>query len=179
MSRRVLQLAILLFSFCGLSAVAPGADAPDLAGRWQGTSIESSHGIEAVAQDLFLNFKPVDKGFDLEWKVPGGGVESARFAPTEGHPGVFSAEAPSRGLFGLMSMFSGELNPLEGDPLVWARSGANTLVFYKLVIDEKGAFTLDRYETVLQDGALRLEFNRRSHDGPERSLTAKLEREGK
>lgn len=179
MPHRILHLAFFLLSSCGVMAAAYAADIPPLAGEWRGTAVESTGGIDTPANELFLKFEPADKGFDLEWKVPGGAAESARFIQTEGHPGVFSTQKASRGLFGVMSWFSGELNPLDGDPLIWARSGADTLVFYKLVIDEQGAFTLDRYETVLEGGALRLHFTRRSHDKPEQSLAVKLEREQK
>lgn len=173
MLRRFQISFFLLASFCLLTA-AYGSDVGRFAGQWRGAVIETSDGVDIAAEDMLLNLAPTDDGFELEWNAPGGGTERVRFVKTKDQPGVFSTRASKGGLLGFLS--SGELNPLAGDPLTWARLDGDTLVVYKLVIDDLGGFTLDRYERMLQDGMLWLHFTRRAHGEPQRSLVARLER---
>lgn len=170
---RSFQLVFLMLSLCGLPTAAHATGLGDFAGHWRGESIDSSDGLKVSKEDLSLKFSPIDGGFELEWKAPGGDVEKAGFVESEDKPGIFSARASSGGLLGFFSS-SEEVNPLDGDPLVWARLAGDVLIVYKLVIDEQGAFTLDRYENTLQSDTLRLRFSRRSHGKPEQSLDAHL-----
>lgn len=171
---RLLGLPFLLLAFAGPPAVAHGADTVSFEGQWRGTAVENSDGIDLDAPDLSLRLEPIDNGFELEWTGPGGGRESARFVETGEQPGVFAAQASKGGWLGFMS--SGAVDPLAGDPLTWARLDGDTLVVYKLVLDDRGAFTLDRHEASLQDGMLRLYLSRRAHGEPVRSLAARLDR---
>lgn len=169
---RLLQLTFLLLAFVG--AAAHGADTGGFAGQWRGVAVERSDGLDIAAQDLSLSLKPADGGFELRWSAPGGVMERAHFVETSDQPGVFAARVSKGGLLGFMS--SGVVNPLAGDPLTWARLDGETLVFYKLVVNNQGGFTLDRYETTLQDDMLRLRVTRRAHGETERSLVARLDR---
>jgi hypothetical protein len=174
---RSVVVSFLLFSVCGLVTAALGAEVDRFAGEWRGANIESNDGFEVAAKDLLLKLVPGDGGFELEWKAPGGAVEHAGFVASENQPGVFSAKASSGGLLGFFSS-SEEVDPLEGDPLTWARLDGDAFILYKLVIDERGAFTLDRYENTLQGETIRLRFTRRSHAESEQALVARLGRGG-
>ena len=46
------------------------------------------------------------------------------------------------------SMFGDEaaVNPLEGGALFWARTAGDGVYLYSLVIDDQGAFQIDRYD---------------------------------
>lgn len=173
---RPFQSAFLFLSLCGL-LTTHAADLRDFVGHWRGDAIESSDGLEVVKEQVLFKFSSVDDGFKLEWNTPGGDVEQAVFVESETQPGVFSVRASSGGLLGFLSS-SGEVNPLEGDPLTWAHLEADSLIVYKLVIDDQGAFTIDRYENAMQGETIQLRFTRRSQGDSEKAFVAKLKRAG-
>jgi len=171
------RISLILLSLYGVVLAAHAADTTRFAGHWRGAAVDSSDGFDVEAKDLSMRFEPADEGFELEWKTPGGPEEQVEFVETTKQPGVFSAKVSKGGFLGLFS--SPELNPLDGDPLVWARfAGEDTFIVYKLVIDNRGAFELDRYERTLEGDTLRLHYTRRAHGEPVRSLVARLQRSG-
>lgn len=172
MFRRAIHPLLLLVLF-GLAG-AHASDVERFAGHWRGVAIDSSDGFEVAAQELSVTFGTMEGGFELKWNTPGGDAESARFLESKDQPGMFSAEFSKGGFLGFFS--SDELDPLAGDPLTWARTDGDTYIVYKLVINDEGGFTLDRYARTLQNDVLRLDFTRRAHGEPVRSLAARLER---
>ena len=52
------------------------------------------------------------------------------------------------------------LNPLKGDPYVWARQEGGTLTVYAMVITEDGSYEMQQYDRKLTEDGLDLAFSR-------------------
>ncbi len=88
-----------------------------------------------------------------------------------GREGVH-ASAMARDVFGKAT----PLDPLKGDPLVWARIKGNTHVVYALIITEDGGYDLQGYSRTLNEEGLWLEFTRQKDDLPKLEISAQLVR---
>ena len=95
---------------------------------------------------------------------------TVQFAPT-GRPGVYAGKAKA-GWSMMDSMFGDEaaVNPLEGGALFWARTAGDSVYLYSLVIDDQGAFQIDRYDCRLDQGSLVVSVARRTGAGAEDPL---------
>lgn len=159
--QRVLLLAMLVWS--GLPAW--GADrTPAMAsfyGSYQGKSI-SANEDGLTERDIDVVIKPTDKGFHLSWttvvRVPKGGLTRKAYSidfTQMKRSGVY-ASAMRTDMFGNRV----PLDPLKGDPFVWAALGGDTLTVYSLHISEDGGYELQAYERALTADGLHLEFSR-------------------
>ena len=122
-------------------------------GDWQGKELtvdEGSGDLKATAEDLSVRIAPDDSGFRMHWtalarKESGGPLArhpvEARFEPAD-RPGVFVFDPEQSSL--LLSLFGDPAtnNPLEGEPLLWARLDGDTLSVYGLAINPDGSFDL-------------------------------------
>lgn len=171
--RRLLFSTLLLLPAAWTTPVvaAPAA----IAGRWVGAEIVRNEGFGLTAGRIFFRLAPVDGGFSLAWNVPGAVEERVLFEATE-RSGVYAASRPGRKLLGLFNADEG-IDPLAGDPLVWARLAGDALVVYRMTIDDHGAFMIDRCRVERKAGSLLLRCTRRIHGEGERALEARLERE--
>lgn len=52
------------------------------------------------------------------------------------------------------------LDPLKGDPYVWAHLNGGTLSLFSLLIDEDGNYMVQEYHRTLAKGGLNLEYKR-------------------
>ncbi|SEG81101.1 hypothetical protein [Marinobacterium lutimaris] len=91
-----------------------------------------------------------------------------------GREGI-DASAMAKDVFGK----SRPLDPLNGDPLVWARVKGNTHVVYALIITEDGGYDLQVYSRTLNAEGLWLEFTRQKDDLPKLEISAQLVRVSK
>jgi hypothetical protein len=153
-------LLIVLILAAG-PAFAQGALPDAFYGDWQGevTHSEGSVGFEAADEDLSVRIQPDEEGFRMRWTgliQQDGGVTrqpiEARFTPTS-RPGVFAFDPERSSL--LLSLFGAPAtnNPLEGEPLLWARLEGETLSVYGLAINADGGFDLYQHvRTLTGDG---------------------------
>lgn len=132
-----------------------------LAGRW----------ASKAGQPFTMDWSVEGDGFALRWTVPGRGEAEAAFI-TSGRPGVFVAGGRER-----WSMFGDKpVNPLVDGPLHWARAAADTVYVYSLVVDQNGAFVLDRYACHPEGEKLKVTLLRRLPDGQGEEMSMLLER---
>ena len=68
------------------------------------------------------------------------------------------------------------LDPLKGEPYVWARLHERTLTVHALHIKDDGGFEIQVYDRTLSDGGLRLRFARQDENGPLKELRGELKR---
>ena len=122
-------------------------------GDWQGKELTVDEGnadLKATAEDLNVQIVPDDSGFWMHWTAlsrdgTGGALArqpvEARFEPSD-RPGVFVFDSEQSSL--LLSLFGDPAtnNPLEGEPLLWARLEGDTLSVYGLAINPDGSFDL-------------------------------------
>ncbi|WP_037457736.1 hypothetical protein [Skermanella stibiiresistens] len=163
---RALTLGLML---AAMLALAPGAvRAADRAtlqkfiGNYVGQSISlADQGLSE--RDLAVTIKPYgDDGFSLDWttitKRPEGKSKqqsySVAFEPTP-RAGIFRA-AQRRNMFGHFT----PLDPMAGEPLLWAHLGTDTLTVQALLITEDGGYEIQTYERKLAAHGLDLTFSR-------------------
>ncbi|TVR99186.1 MAG: hypothetical protein EA406_04250 [Rhodospirillales bacterium] len=133
----------------------------DFFGIYEGQSISvTEYGLQT--RDLGVTIRPAKRGFSLSWTtvIHTESDEHSRksysidFVLTpDSH--VF-ASAMRRDMFGHRV----PLDPMKGDPFVWARITGNTLSVYALIIAPDGGYDLQTYDRTLIDDGLRLEFYR-------------------
>lgn len=169
---RLLIAAALLLCLSGnVWAAIPEA----LAGRWSGAvaRVGAENGGEAMAE---LGLEASGAGFALTFDLPEWRLGRAALTPTE-RPEVFEVAGSDGGLFG---MFAGDkrANPLDGEPLTWARRTASGLVVYRLRIEADGGATLRRLALEAVDGGLKLQLEQRVDGGPPARWRGVLARAG-
>ena len=68
------------------------------------------------------------------------------------------------------------LDPLKGDPYVWARLDGMLLTIYALIINDEGGYEMQTYERELTERGMDLRFSRVSDGKILKSLRGVLER---
>jgi hypothetical protein len=152
----VLGLAIA----SGHVAAADSAITPFI-GEYVGRSLQAPN--EPLSpRDLSIKIGPHgERGFTLEWTTlirDGGGERhqsySIDFTPSE-RKGVFSS-AMHRDAFG----HSEPLDPLKGEPYVWAAISGQTLTVHALLITDDGGYEMQVYSRTLTASGMSLKFSR-------------------
>jgi hypothetical protein len=160
-----------------LPALAAGAPIEQFFGSYVG-NISQAPNEPLMPRDLATKISAHgENGFTLEWTTviyradgPKRQSYEVNFSPSD-RPGIFSSEMRSD-LFGQ----SEPLDPLKGDPYLWARLGGRTLTVHAMLITDDGGYEMQTYERTLAEGGLILKFSR-NHNGREmRAIIGKLKR---
>jgi hypothetical protein len=159
---RLAVLAAVLLHAAAASPTAAATLLDSLAGRW----------ASDAGTALAMEWSPQDGGFNLRMSVPGGGEVQATFEPSD-RPGIFFTERDQG-----WGMFGSETppNPLRDGPLQWARATPDTIYVYRVAIDAKGGFVIDRYACRPEGDALDVDFQRRLPGGRTEESRLRLKR---
>lgn len=162
---KMLRVLLILTAFFSL-ADRDQAWAGDIAitaffGDYVGQTI-SVVGGEIKKRDLSVSIKPNDTGFTVDWTAitqkSSGKIKrkqySIDFQPTR-RKNIFSS-AMQTNMFGHRQA----LDPLKGDPYVWARIIGGTLTVYALLVTDSGGYEMQVYERTITDYGLHLRFSR-------------------
>ena len=175
--------AILVVMAFGASVFSAPAQASDAAidaffGRYSGSAISTSD--EGLSKrDLSVHIDDAGAGaFSLDWitftrKADGRRKRksySITFKPTK-RENIY-ASAMQRDKFGNAV----PLDPLKGEPYVWARIQGKTLTVHALHIIEDGGYELQIYERTLREKGLDLRFSRIRNGEQLRVITGSLVR---
>ena len=154
------------------------ADAIDpFVGEFIGRSVGES-GSEIDARDASVTIEQADDGFVIMWTTvtrrADGSVKrkshSVRFQSTQ-RLGIFSS-AMKRDKFGALA----PLDPLRGDPYVWAKIEGKVLTVYAMIITDTGGYEMQTYDRTLTETGLDLQFSRVADGQILKSIQAKLTR---
>jgi len=115
---------------------------------------------EISNRDMSVEIKETKDGFLVAWSTTSiranGSINEKdyliEFVPSE-RDGVFAA-AMERNVFG----HEVQLDPMKGEPFVWARIQDATLSVFSLFVDEAGDYELQQFDRSLADGGLQLDF---------------------
>jgi len=131
-------------------------------GSYTGQSISlADQGLSE--RDLAVTIKPYqNEGFSLDWttitKRPDGKTKhqsySVAFEPTS-REGIYRA-AQRRNMFGYFT----PLDPMAGEPYLWAHLSDDALTVQALLITEDGGYEIQTYERRLAPHGLDLTFSR-------------------
>jgi len=137
------------------------ADFERFAGSYEGSAEVAAADGTKIPRDMSVQIKATkDDGFVVNWtsvttRKDGRRKEksySVEFVPS-GRPAVFAA-AQQRNVFGHQV----QLDPMKGEPYVWARLIGDTMTVYSLFVAEDGGYSLQQYDRTLADGGLQLRF---------------------
>ena len=147
-------------------------------GKYSGETTDNSSGKE-VKRNLGVEIKKTGKGFNVSWQTTSiksdGRVKtkeySIDFIPSE-RENIYSS-AMKTNLFGGKQA----LDPLKGDPYVWARINGDNLIIHALVINDNGGFELLTYDRQLVEDGMSLVFSRIDEVHEVKHIEAKLIRQ--
>ncbi len=115
---------------------------------------------ETANRDMSVEIAETKSGFTVAWSTTSVRADGSinekdymiEFVPSE-RDGVFAA-AMERNVFG----HEVQLDPMKGEPFVWARIQNGTLSVFSLFVDEAGDYELQQFDRSLAEGGLQLEF---------------------
>jgi len=130
-------------------------------------------------RDMSVTIRETTKGFEVQWSTAirrADGREKTKsykieFQPTERN-GVFAA-AMKTNVFG----HTVQMNPMKGEPFVWARVIDDTLTVFSLYVAENGDYLMQQYDRSLAEGGLKLDFSLHRNGLPSRTVTTFLTRD--
>lgn len=130
-------------------------------GEYLGEGI-SNAGDDLTKRDLRVEIKPRSDGFTVTWvsviHESDGGLKRKAFT-------VHFKPSRQSGLYGSAmrtDMFGNQvpLDPLNGEPYVWARISGETLFVYTMLITDTGGYEMQVYERTLTPGGMDLTYSR-------------------
>src|SRR5262245_44390923 len=171
-------LLYLLASVLAPAAEAVPAGFEKFYGEWVGTAVSDTKG-EIAPRDIRAKIAPKGNGFSIDWvlvihKAAGKDKRSEysiSFQPTK-RPNIYGS-AMRVDVFGNTA----PLDPLKGDPYMWARIEGPMLAIYALVITDAGGYELHTYErTLTPAGTMKLNYFRVVNGEVLRSVVGTLKR---
>lgn len=168
-------LLVLMLSSAQLALAGP--DLERFAGSYEGSAMVELYDGSEAQRDMSVLIAPNDNGFRLEWSTityRDSGTKEKRYGINfidSARDGVYAA-AMKRNVFG----HEVPLDPMKGEPYLWARVKDDTLTVFSLFVNSDGSYELQQYDRTLKEGGLQLEF-RRLHEGkPLRSISTFLKK---
>ena len=161
LTRVAMFLGALAFSIVTMATSAQ-ADISRFAGRYTGSAeivgVDGARTPRDMSVDIFTTSKG---GFAVEWDSVSHRADGSRktksyqieFRPAD-REGVYSA-AMRRDVFGNAV----QLDPMKGEPFVWARLAGDTLTVYSMTVDEGGGYDMQQFDRTLTEGGLDLRFH--------------------
>lgn len=147
-------------------------------GDYSGAAEVEIYDGSIARRDLSVSIAPTDDGFAVRWSTTtwreGRGKQKSyaiEFRPTD-RSGVFAA-GMRRNVFG----HAVPLDPMKGEPYVWARITGDTLTVFSLFVQENGGYEMQQYDRTLAPGGLTLEFSLSGTGIPTRTISTFLERQ--
>ena len=169
----------LLILACAALAPAVGAEAlwERFLGSYVGQAITETDGSHEM-RDLQVDISKTKRGFRVRWTAvtrrSDGSVKrkqySVDFTPSR-REGVFASEMRSN-LFGKREA----LDPMRGDPYVWARIEGDTLSVFSLLITDVGSYSMQVYHRTLIEEGLDLDYTRFEEGEVTRTVNGTLRR---
>lgn len=171
---------VFAFAFFWAQAALASSDIRRFSGIYEGSAEVEQLDGEIQKRDLSVMIRETKDGFQVRWKTaierPDGRRKTKSydisFNPSQ-RPGVFSA-AMTTNVFG----HTVQMNPMKGEPFVWARIIDDTLTIFSMYLAENGDYVMQQYDRTLTDGGLLLEFSLHRNGQPSHTVTTFLERTG-
>jgi len=162
----------------GLAATALRAEIDRFVGDYSGSAEVDLYDGTKAKRDMSVSISETKTGFIVRWSSithrDGRAKEKSYrigFVPTE-RGDVFAA-AMKQNVFGHQV----PLDPMKGEPYVWARIKDDTLSVYSLFVNGDGSYELQQFDRTLAEGGLQLEFQRVSNGVAQRSISTFLKRD--
>ena len=175
--RRMLLVIVGCILLAAGAAHAQGGGIERFYGTYAGEALSES-GDELDKRDINAEVTPQGKGFKLKFTVvvkrgkdkPRRDEYTIVFNPSK-RPGIYSS-AMRTDVFGNAV----PLDPLAGDPYMWARLEGDKFFRYALFVTESGGYEMQAYEYTLVPGGLNLRYSRVRDGEVLRTVTGKLKK---
>lgn len=146
-------------------------------GQYVGEAVADAEG-DLDKRDIRAEIVPRDKGFTVKWvmviRKASGKVKrddtTITFLPSP-RPNIYSS-AMRADAFGNAV----PLDPMRGDPYVWARIEGPTLMIHALIVTDEGGYEMQTYERTLTPTGLQLKFLRVVDGRVLRTVTGSLKK---
>lgn len=178
-ARTFIAFLATIILMTGAARAEPDASIEAFYGTYVGQAIYEKDGV-ASERDLNVVIKPFRKGFTIEWTTvstrANGTTKRAAYKVNfrqSRREGIFQS-AMKINKFGK----GVPLDPIKGDPYVWAHVHGKTLTVQAMVITDDGGFEMQTYDRTLTDNGLKLNFSRVRDGERLRAITATLQRQG-
>ncbi len=177
--RGIGALAVVVVLWGILVSGARAAGIEDFVGTYTGSAEIIGNSGEPVTRDMSVTIAESDDGFRVGWSTAtnrADGTQNVKtyaidFVPSD-RGGVYSA-AMQRNVFGKEV----PLDPMKGEPYVWARILGDKLTVYSLFVTSEGGYEIQQFDRTLTDGGLQLEYQNVSNGEVGRRVSTFLTRE--
>ncbi|WP_424986268.1 hypothetical protein [Microbulbifer sp. S227A] len=175
---RAWRLILALALFC-LAATGAWADVGRFVGHYTGSADVIDTDGSKEPRDMSVTISKTKKGFSVRWttttyksqnRIKDATFE-VNFLPTD-RQGVFAA-AMKRNVFGHET----QLDPMHGEPYVWARIQGDTLTVFSLFVNDSGGYEMQQFDRTLTQGGLDLRFTRTANGRETRTTEVFLKRD--
>ncbi|NRB04658.1 MAG: hypothetical protein HRU30_15505 [Rhodobacteraceae bacterium] len=130
----------------------------------------------AQARNMSVAIDETSEGFSVNWtsgtRRADGSLKTKSyeidFKPSA-REGIFAA-AQKKNIFG----HAVQLDPMKGEPYVWAQIIDDTLTVYSLYVTDDGGYEMQQYDRTLAEGGLNLNFQIIKNGEPLRSVSTFL-----
>lgn len=162
-----------------LAATSAQAQIERFVGNYSGSAEVVSADGTKKPRDMSVEISETKEGFVVNWssttyREDGSSKEKSytiEFVPS--NRGDVYAAAMKRNVFG----HDVQLDPMKGEPYVWARIGGDTLTVYSLFVSEDGGYEMQQFDRTLSDGGLMLDYKSVRNGKIGRTVTTFLARE--
>lgn len=157
---------------------AEGLELEAFYGHFAGVADQIIDG-EAERRRITVTIEPQDDNFLVDWSTR---VRRNDESLKDQHYRVLFQKTRRGAVYGSamrINVFGKRipLDPLAGDPFVWARIHDRTLTVYALMITDEGSYDMQVYDrTLLENGDLDLTFTRILDGSLNREITGRLKR---
>ena len=176
-----MNLTIRLFFLVAVTIVlfssTVRADVERFVGDYSGSAEVELYDGTFAKRDMSVSISKTKAGFSVRWSSTTYRDDKSKeksyqigFVPTE--RGDVYAAAMKQNVFG----HEVPLDPMKGEPYVWARIKGDTLSVYSLYVNADGSYEMQQFDRTIAEGGLQLEFQRVSNGVAQRSISTFLKR---
>src|SRR5262245_44409550 len=146
-------------------------------GTYVGEAISES-GDELDKRDINAEVTPQGKGFKVKFSVV---IKRGKDKPKRDEYTIVFSPSKRAGIYSSMmrtDVFGNAvpLDPLAGDPYMWARQEGDKFWRYALFVTESGGYEMQTYEYTLVPGGMNLRYSRVRDGEILRTVTGKLKK---
>ncbi|AVO38181.1 hypothetical protein [Pukyongiella litopenaei] len=171
--RNLLALVLLALPLAAM------ADASRFAGHYEGSADLVLSDGTVTPRDMSVTISAgKGGGFSVAWGSTSFYPDTSSrtksyqidFRPSD-RPGIFAAQMQT-------NVFGHEvpMDPMKGDPFVWARIEGDTMTVFSLFVDDRGDYEMQQFDRTLAEGGLRLRFTSHRNGRQMRSVDTFLDR---
>lgn len=173
-----LFLVLVACVFCSsLAAATSGIER--FVGSFSGSAELTRMDGTTMPRDMSVVIAETRRGFSVKWSTityhPEDGTREKSYDISfvaSDRPDVFAA-AMKKNVFG----HEVQLDPMKGEPYVWARITGDTLTVFSLFVDADGDYELQQFDRTLTEGGLNLDFTRIANGEEKRTVSAFLKKQ--